>query len=160
MRGGALPPTLLMAALALALSRSARWDRAPAVALCLLAGVALCAYPAPPSWTEAIFLGGWTSLALTAALTHWPGGPGRILSMTAGLNAGVWSGLLVGRAGRPLDLVTAASGLLLLLPGAWLARRRWTIALKVTASWLIAIAVLASVLPLIPTPGYAPDHMN
>ena len=80
--------------------------------------------------------------------------------MTAGLNAGVWSGLLIGRAGRPLDLAIAAPALLLLLPATWLVQRRWTIALKVAASWLIAIAVLASVLPLIPTPGYAPDHMN
>ena len=160
MRGGALPPALLMAALALALARSARGDRVAAILSCLLAATALSFYAAPVAWTEAIFLGAWVSLALTAALTHWPTAPRRLLAMTAGLNAGVWSGLLIGRAGRPLDLAIAAPALLLLLPATWLGQRRWTIALKVAASWLIAIAVLASVLPLIPTPGYAPDHMN
>lgn len=160
MRGGALPPALLLAALALALSRSSRRDGAWAVGLCLAVAGSLAFHATPESWREMIFLGGWISVAATAGLTHWPSPPRRLLSIAAGLNAGLWSGLLIGQAGRPADLAPAMLTLLLIFPGVWIAEKRWTITLKVAASWLIAIAVLASVLPLIPTPGYAPDHMN
>jgi len=160
MRGGALPPALLMAALAVALSFAPRRQALIAIALCLGLSALLCTVSVPSAWTEAIFLGGWLSIVLTAALVHWPQGIGGRLALVAGVNAGVWSGLLIGLAGRPLDLVFAAPGLLIILPGAWMVSQGKAIILKVAASWLMTIAVLAAVLPLIPTPGYTPDHMN
>jgi hypothetical protein len=59
-------------------------------------------------------------------------------------------------------LLCGASGLLLaLLPAAWIANRRVLIALRVVASWLIAVAMLGALLQLLPvTPGYVPDHME
>lgn len=160
MRGGALPPALLMAALAVALSFAPRRQALIAMSLCLGLSALLCAARFPSAWTEAIFLGGWLSIALTAALVHWPHGVGGRLALVAGINAGVWSGLLLGLAGRPQDLLIAATALLIILPGAWLVSQGKAIILKVAASWLMTIAVLAAVLPLIPTPGYEPDHMN
>lgn len=160
MRGGALPPALLMAALAVALSFAPRRQALIAIALCLGLSALLCTVRLPSAWTEAIFLGGWLSITLTAALVHWPHGIGGRLALVAGVNAGVWSGLLIGLAGRPLDLVFAATGLLIILPGAWMVSQGKAIIPKVAASWLMTIAVLAAVLPLIPTPGYTPDHMN
>ena len=38
--------------------------------------------------------------------------------------------------------------------------RGWGIAVKVVASWLAAVAILATMLSLVPTPGYMPDHME
>jgi hypothetical protein len=57
-------------------------------------------------------------------------------------------------------LLCGASGLLLaLLPAAWIANRRVLIALRVVASWLMAM--LGALLQLLPvTPGYVPDHME
>jgi len=59
-------------------------------------------------------------------------------------------------------LLCGASGLLLsLFPAAWIADRRVLIALRVVASWLIAVAMLGALLQLLPvTPGYVPDHME
>jgi hypothetical protein len=49
----------------------------------------------------------------------------------------------------------------LCIPGAWLAAHPARIALKVAASWLIAVSVLAAAIPLTtPTPGYVQDHME
>ena len=38
--------------------------------------------------------------------------------------------------------------------------RGWSIGLKVLASWLAAVAILATMVSLTPTPGYKPDHME
>ena len=62
----------------------------------------------------------------------------------------------------PAVLLCGAFGLLLaLLPAAWIANRRVLIALRVAASWLIAVAMLGALLQFLPvTPGYLPDHME
>jgi len=50
---------------------------------------------------------------------------------------------------------------LALLPALWIVDRRVLIALRVVASWLIAVAMLGAMLQFIPvTPGYMPDHME
>jgi hypothetical protein len=59
-------------------------------------------------------------------------------------------------------LLCAATGLALAsLPAAWITDRRVLIALRVVASWLIAVAMLGAMLQFLPvTPGYMPDHME
>jgi hypothetical protein len=59
-------------------------------------------------------------------------------------------------------LLCAAAGLVLaLLPAAWIVDRRVLIALRVIASWLIAVAMLGAMLQFLSvTPGYIPDHME
>ncbi|MFL6600938.1 MAG: hypothetical protein ACJ8R9_06360 [Steroidobacteraceae bacterium] len=59
-------------------------------------------------------------------------------------------------------LLCGASGLLLvILPAVWITNRRVLIALRVLASWLIAVAMLGALLQFLPvTPGYIPDHME
>lgn len=160
MRGGALPPALLCAALGLALSFAppkARW-----AGLVVLLGVAVAA-SLPTSaehWREAIFLGCWASVILAAAAVHLPGGLGPRAALILAANGGLWTGLVIGAAGQPQDLAKALPAALLCLPGAWLAQGRRQVVLKVLSSWLIAVAILAASLPLVPTPGYQADHMD
>jgi hypothetical protein len=46
-------------------------------------------------------------------------------------------------------------------PSAWVTRRHGPIPVKVTSSWLIAIAALTVLLQFLPvTPGYIPDHLE
>ena len=65
-----------------------------------------------------------------------------------------------------LTLISVALGLVSLvaivtLLAARVASRRVPIAPKVVSSWLIAVALLAVTLQLIPvTPGYLPDHLE
>lgn len=160
MRGGALPPALLCAALGLALSFApprARWT-----GLLVLVAVAIAASlpTLGDRWREAIFLGCWVSVILAAAAVHLPGGLGPRATLSLAANAGLWTGLVIGAAGQPLDLAKALPAALLCLPGAWLVQGRRQIALKVLSSWLVAVAILAASLPLVPTPGYQADHMD
>ena len=160
MRGGVVPPALLFAALACMLAFAPRRVRLPAVVAALLAAVAVAQLPLPPRWVEGVFLGCWASTVATAALVHFPRRLTGRRTLLLGLNAGAWAGATVALAGTTVDLAKAAPWLALVVPGAWLVATRRGVAVKVVSSWLIAIALLAAVLPLVPTPGYAPDHME
>ena len=161
MRGGALPPALLFAALGLALgSAPLRVQAWSLVALCATLA-ALSRAAVPSGWLELVFLGCWTSVVATAAAVHLPGRPGPRTALALSINAGVWSSGVVTLSGSRLDLLKAAPAVLLALPAAWLIARRASIAVKVASSWLIAIAILAAALPFLPvTPGYLPDHLE
>ena len=73
--------------------------------------------------------------------------------MTAGL-AMDWT--------APFAPLTAAAGLLVFAPGQFLLKRQMSIVLKVTASWLIACALLnmAAVAAPAPPPPAPADHME
>ena len=91
MRGGALPPALLLAALGLALA-SARprvwlWS---VVALDATLGL-LSFVVVPRAWEETVFLGCWASTVATAAGVHLPKGPGLRGGVALSVNAGVWA---------------------------------------------------------------------
>lgn len=108
--------------------------------------------------TDLVSLACWISVIATAASVHLPAGVGRPLALVLAANAGVWSGAVVGldRTG----LLAAMPFALISLPSAWLVANRKQIAVKVVASWLVAVAVLAAGLPILSTPASAPDHME
>jgi hypothetical protein len=160
MRGGALPPALLVAALAFALAFAPRRAWAPGLALLAVGALALVAMPIPADVRDVVFLGAWASIAATALSVHLPQGLTRTKGLAVSLNAGLWCGALAAVAGEPLDLVKAAPAALLLAPAAALAGRA-PVAVKVAASWLVAVAVLCAALQALPvTPGYLPDHLD
>lgn len=165
MRGGALPPALLCAALGFALAFAPRRAVLPSL-LALIAAAAVVVWRGiAPAWQDTAFAGCWISVILAAASVHLPSGlhprAALVLPLILALNAGIWAGAVISVAGAPLDLVKSLPWALLCLPGAWLVGSGRRIAVKVVASWLIAVAVLAASLPLTtPTPGYMPDHMD
>ena len=117
--------------------------------------------PVPRGWLDWVFLGCWLSVAGSAATVHLPGGLHPLWALSASLNAGFWSGAVIALSGSRLDLLKALPFVLVLFPAALVIGLRATIAVKVVASWLIAIAVLAATLQFLPvTPGYMPDHLD
>ena len=160
MRGGVVPPALLFAALACMLAFAPRVSRWPTVLAAIAAAGLVAQLPLRTAWVEVIFFGCWASTVSTAACVHFQRHLTGRRPLLIGINAGAWAGATVAIAGTTLDLVKAAPWLALVVPGVWLAARGRGVAVKVVSSWLIAIAVLAAVLPIVPTPGYAPDHME
>ncbi len=160
MRGGVLPAALLCAALAFALAFAPRRAVAPALALLAVFAIGVVLLPIKPAWTEAVFIGCWVSVVLTAASVHLPAGPGAAMAFGLAANAGIWAAATVAVSGVPADLARALPVALLVLPARWLIAQRGGIAVKVVASWLVAVAILAGTLPIVPTPGYVADHME
>jgi hypothetical protein len=160
-RGGALPPALLLAALGLSLGCAERGSIARGL-LALIAGMGIATLlPLSRDGLEGIFLGCWVSVVATAASVYLVRGPNAWIALALSLNAGIWTSAVVHLAGRPLDLIKALPCILILFPVAWLVRRNTPIPIRVVSSWIIAIATLAAVLQLLPvTPGYLPDHLE
>lgn len=161
MRGGAVPAALLFVALGLALALAPRRSRAPSL-LALLATLAIFSFlPAPRAWLEGIFFGCWLAVLVTAASVHLGRGFGRSAAILLSVNAGIWASAVISLAGSRLDALKALPCALVVLPASWVVRRYGSIPLKVVSSWVIAVAVLALTLQLLPiTPGYLPDHLE
>jgi hypothetical protein len=161
MRGGALPPALLAGALGFALAFAPRRVIAPAVGVFVItASVASFSTP-DPAWIDAIFYACWGSVVLTALSVHLPQSMGLRLGLLLAANAGLWAGAVIAVAGVSLDLAKSLPWVLICIPAAWLIGRRFQIAIKVVASWLVAVSLLAAALPATtPTPGYVGDHME
>jgi hypothetical protein len=161
MRGGVVPPALLLVALGLALAFAPRKAWAPSLLTLLATLAAFTFLPMPQGWLEWIFLGCWISVIVTAASVHLVGGLNTYTALALSLNAGVWTSAVVSVSGSRLDLLKALPCVLIFLPASWLVGRHASIAVKVASSWVIAIAILAATLQLLPvTPGYLPDHME
>jgi len=161
MRGGVVPPALLFTALGLALTFTPRsaWA-ASLLALLATLGV-LTFWSVPQVWVEVVFLGCWISVIATAASVHLRRGLSPTAALILSLNAGAWASTVVSVSGSRLDLLKALPCVLIFLPASWVVVRYASIPVKVVSSWVIAVAVLAATLQLLPvTPGYLPDHME
>jgi hypothetical protein len=161
MRGGVVPPALLFAALGLALAFAPRGAWAPSLLALLATLGAFTFLPVPQAWLEGVFLGCWISVIATAASVHLVRGVSPRAALALSVNAGVWTSAVVSLSGSRLDLLKALPCVLILFPAWWAVGRYASIPVKVVSSWVIAIAVLAATLQLLPvTPGYLPDHMD
>ena len=161
MRGGALPPALLCAALGLALAFAPRRTWVPSVVTVTITTSALAALSIPGEWLEGVFLGCWASVVATAATVHLSRGLTARCAVVLSLNAGVWSGAELALTGSRLDVAKALGCVLLLFPARLIVGWRAPLIVKVVSSWLIAVAILAATLQFLPvTPGYLPDHLD
>ncbi|MBA2467601.1 MAG: hypothetical protein H0V46_08375 [Sphingomonas sp.] len=160
MMGGLLPPLMLCLALAFALAFVPRPVAVVSAATAAAGAVAIWSIGPPATWTEPVFVGCWVSVIATAALSYWPNGIPPRLAPIAAANAGLWAGAVSATAGSGIDLAVALVVVLLAIPGRLIIDSGGGIALKIASSWLIAVAALAAMVSLTPTPGYAPDHMD
>lgn len=160
MRGGFLPPGILCAALGLALAFIPL--RRALFGMALVVGVALLIWwlGPPVSWIEPIYIGCWLSVIANALMTYAPARMPPGSQLVAAVNTGVWAGAVTAVSGHGRDLAIALPVVLLFLPGHAIVARGWSISLKVLASWLTAVAILATMVSMVPTPGYEPDHME
>jgi hypothetical protein len=160
-RGGDLCAALLCAALGLALAFLPRRAWVLNVALLGVCATAVVFASVPQSWIDGIFMGCWISIVATAAAVHVPKGLSTPAAAALSVNAGIWVGAVTALSGPRSGLLKTVPCVLALLPAAFFIGRRAPIVVKVVASWLVAVAVLAGTLQLLPvTPGYLPDHLE
>jgi hypothetical protein len=131
------------------------------IALLVTSTIVIVLIAVPQTWMEGVFLGCWISIVATAAAVHAPKGLSVAAAVALSVNAGIWVGAVTALSGPRLNLVKTLPCVLALLPAAFIIGRRAPIVVKVVASWLVAVAVLAGTLQLLPvTPGYLPDHLE
>lgn len=129
-------------------------------ALLLAALAALVAYQLPLAGTLAgtIYLACWGSIVLASASVFLPRGVNTAVATVLAIAVGGSAGAVAGTQEAAPQLALASAGAAVMLPARWLVRRGNAIALRVAASWLIAIAFLSASLTLVPTPGFEADH--
>jgi hypothetical protein len=161
MRDAVVPAALLFVALGLALAFAPLRARVPSL-LALSAALGVFTFlPMPQGWLEGVFVGCWLGVIATAASVHFVGGLGPVGALALSLDAGAWAGAVLSTSGSRLDLLKALPCLSIILPASWVVRRYDSLPVKIISSWVIAVAVLAITLRLLPvTPGYLPDHME
>jgi hypothetical protein len=161
MRGEAIAPALLFTALGLALVSTPRGVWMPGL-MTLVTSVAAFSFVAvPQTWLEAVYLGCWASVVATAANVQFSRAPGLWIVLGLSLNAGFWASAVGCLSASPVDALKALPCVLILFPSRWVARRYSSIPVRVVSSWIIAVAVLAATLQVLPvTPGYLPDHLE
>ncbi|WP_309612375.1 hypothetical protein [Sphingomonas sp.] len=150
----------MIAALGLALAFIPLRRALIAAGVMVLVALAACWSSPPEQWIEPIFVGCWLSVIATAGLVHRPLKVPPALFLAAAANVGLWAGLVTSVAGQSRDLAIALPCVLLLFIGRPIVVRGWGIGVKVVASWLTAVAILATMVSLTPTPGYKQDHME
>jgi hypothetical protein len=126
-----------------------------------IAAVGFSVVPLPRRLLDTVFIGCWASVILCTAIVYLRPGLASFGSLALSLNAGFWSGCVIGVAGSARDLFESLPCALVVLPAAWVVIKGHAIVVKVACSWLFAIAVLATTLQFLPvTPGYLPDHVE
>jgi hypothetical protein len=161
MNGGALPALLVCAAVAIALANAARAVRARSLLAFVVSSTTAALVPMPAPWTEPAHFACWVAIAACGASAYVPNRIGWHTSIALAVVAGAAAGAVVALANTPgtaalLPLVAASTSL-----AARGVAQRLPIAPKVVASWLIAVALLAATLQILPvTPGYLPDHFE
>jgi hypothetical protein len=165
MRGGGLPPAMLFTALGLALALAPRRTWIPSVLALLLSTVTMeilhLPLSSPAFNSDDIFAACWLSIIATALCVYVGREIPRWVAVLLSLNAGIWAAAVANLSGSAVELAKALPCVMALLPASWVARRYGTVPARVVSSWLIAVAVLAATLQLLPvTPGYLPDHLE
>lgn len=160
MNGGIVPSLVLCATIGLLLSSTSPRVAWSGVACLVASSVIASLLTLQAGLMNAIFIGLWLSIILTAALTYLPSDVARRWAIPLATVDGIWVGTLASSSGRKSDLVFALPASLLFLAGRWIVARGYGLGVKIVASWMIAIASLSLFVSLTPTPGYTPDHME
>ncbi|MGI4877288.1 MAG: hypothetical protein ACRYG4_07360 [Janthinobacterium lividum] len=132
----------------------------PAIGLAAIGAVFVALSPMPKTWTGAVFVVCWATTIVAAASVHLPRGLSERLALLLALTCGLVAGATIAVAGTRLDLARGLPVALLAWPARWMISHKGSIAIKVVASWLVAVAILVGTLPIVPTPGYVADHME
>lgn len=159
--GTALPAGLLCAVAGMMLAfMPPRVGLLGALLLILFAGIAL-EIPAHQQAVGVVLGGCWGSLVACALCVFWPRRLSVPLVCFLVANAGLWSGLALATNADGASSLLPIFALLIGLPAALAIRKGYGIVPRVVTSWLLAVAMIAAVLPLVVEhPGYVADHME
>ncbi len=135
--------------------------RTLAMALVGFGAAALVAFTASLDFApNIVFAGLWLSMIAAALMVYLPVARWSMAALPISLNAGFWLGACAGQSNNLSSLVIGILPLFIAIPARLVTGGKFNIAVKVVASWMIAIASLSLFVTLIPTPGYKPDHME
>jgi len=156
-----LPAVLVAAAFGIAIANvRSEWLWSSIVVF--VASAAIVAFaPIPAVWNERTYLACWIVIVACSAGVHLPNALRARVMVVLAVAAGATGGAVAGAANAhaivaSLSLIATTTSL-----ASRAVAQRLPLAPKVVSSWLIAVALLAATLQMLPvTPGYLPDHLE
>jgi hypothetical protein len=113
----------------------------------------------PAAWSIALITVCSLGTVILVLLIFWPARLSRLIALVLSVVVGVITGLGHSLAAMPQNIYPALAAGALALPALVAIERGYAIAVRVVASWLVAIAVLAALLPYVVShPGYVSEH--
>jgi hypothetical protein len=156
-----LPAVLVAAAFGIAIA-NVRPEWLWSSIVVFVASAAIVAFaPIPAVWNERTYLACWIVIVACGAGVHLSNALRARVMVVLALAAGATGGAVAGAANAhaivaSLSLIATTTSL-----ASRAVARRVPLAPKVVSSWLIAVALLAATLQMLPvTPGYLPDHLE
>jgi hypothetical protein len=158
MRDSLVPAAMVFAALGLMLAFVPRKAAAAcigvAVVLALVASQSKFGAPA----SDPAIMACWAAVSVLAFRTYWPSRT-RLNNLAIAAVAGLVSGFAIAASAAPSALWQPLLGSLIVVPATLAVERGFAVAPRVVVSWLVAVAVLAALLPYVVShPGYVADH--
>ena len=160
MRDGALPAVLLCLAFGMAICRQRVRDIAAAIVILVVVAIVASAlvFPDALAAPTAIAAAALTVLVVFAVYSGRAFHPA--LAAGLGVAAGALIGALTSFAGQASLLLFALPATLVAFPAAWLAHTGRAIALKVMASWILAVSLLSIGLTFAQGVSAGSDHLD
>ncbi len=160
MRDGALPAVLLCLAFGMAICRQQRHNIALALIILAIGAAATSAlvFPDELAAPTAIASAALTVLFVIAVYSGRALHPA--LAAALGVAAGALIGALTSFTGQASLLLFALPATLVAFPAAWLAHTGRAIALKVIASWILAVSLLSICLTFAQGVSAGSDHLD
>ena len=156
-----LPGFLVAAAFGIAVANEGSATRWSGMIVFAIAAACGAFAPMPAIGNERLHAACWIAVIACSASLHFPRAlvsrASAVLALAAGASGGAAAALASARMTVALlPLIAAATWL-----AARVAARFVPVAPRVVSSWLIAVALLAATLQMLPvTPGYLPDHLE
>ncbi len=160
MRDGALPAVLLCLAFGMAICRQRVRDIAAAIVILVVVAIMASAlvFPDALAAPTAIAAAALTVLVVFAVYSGRAFHPA--LAAGLGVAAGALIGALTSFVGQASLLLFALPATLVAFPAAWLAHTGRAIALKVIASWILAVSLLSIGLTFAQGVSAGSDHLD
>jgi VanZ family protein len=154
-----VPAAMVFAALGLMLSFVPRNTAVTAVALAVFLALIASQVPIRAAFNDAAIMACWVAIAMLAIRTYWPGRAARLSTLAISAATGIASGIAIAASVAPSALWQPMLASLVVIPATVAVERGYAVAPRVVVSWLVAVAVLAALLPYVVThPGYVADH--
>ncbi len=158
---GTLPALLIAAAFGIAIASAHAQVRWNSLVVFVVTGASDAFATIPLAWSERVHLEAWIAIVSCSVSVHLAKALEIRVAIVLATMAGATGGAVVSVVHERASIVLLAFVALTTCLAARAAVRRVPLAPKVVSSWLIAVAMLAATLQMLPiTPGYMPDHLE
>ena len=154
-----VPAAMVFAALGLMLAFVPRKTAAIGLALAIVLASVASLSRVGVAANDVAIMACWGAVLVLAGLTYWPDPAAQLTNIAIAAIAGIVSGIAIVASATPSSFLQPVLASLLIIPATVAVKRGYAVAPRVVASWLVAVAVLAALLPyVVAHPGYVADH--